>query len=238
MPPQSVYCLLPNFQIIAMADSDLDLQIGDQFQIQFLQDDGRRVRPTVRVIGMLIPASILVTAPTQNGKVMLVREGQVFVVRCFSRDMALAFTSRVIRVCTHPYPYIHLAYPEQREEVQVRSARRVTVLLAATVYREREGNTWSIPIPSIVSDMSTNGSMIETTETLGTIGSKLKVQFHLPLDGMKEQPVNVEAVIRSVYEDVATSDRYRYGIEFRPSDDDAKLRLRAFVYEQLLGAEK
>lgn len=221
-----------------MANTDLELQIGDQFQIQFLQDDGRRVRPTVRVIGMLAPASILVTAPTQNGKVMLVREGQVFVVRCFSRDMALAFTSRVLRVCTHPYPYIHLAYPEQREEVQVRSARRVNVLLAATVHREREGNTWSVPIPSIVSDMSTNGSMIETTESLGKIGNKLKILFHLPIDGMHEQPVSVEAVIRTVYEDAITSDRYRYGLEFMPADDNAKLRLRAFVYEQLLGNER
>jgi c-di-GMP-binding flagellar brake protein YcgR len=222
----------------AMANDDLDLQIGDQFQIQFLQDDGRRVRPTVRVIGMLIPASILVTAPSQNGKVMLVREGQVFVVRCFSRDMALAFTSRVLRVCTHPYPYIHLAYPEQREEVQVRSARRVTVLLAATVHREREGNTWSIPIPSVVSDLSTNGSMLETTETLGTIGSKLKILFHLPIDGMNEQPVALIGVIRTVYEDTVTGDRYRYGIEFMPADDGAKLKLRAYVYEQLLGNER
>ena len=221
-----------------MANNDLDLQIGDAFQIQFLQDDGRRVRPTVRVIGMLTGASILVTAPTQNGKVMLVREGQVFVVRCFSRDMALAFTSRVVRVCTHPYPYLHLSYPEQREEVVVRNARRVSVLLAATVHKEREGNTWSIPIPSIVSDMSTNGSQIETTEGLGKIGSKLKILFHLPIDGMEEQPVVVEAVIRTVYEDGITSDRYRYGLEFLPADDAAKLKLRAFVYEQLLGSER
>jgi c-di-GMP-binding flagellar brake protein YcgR len=221
-----------------MANNDLDLQIGDQFQIQFLQDDGRRVRPTVKVIGMLIPSSVLVTAPTQNGKVMLVREGQVFVVRCFSRDMALAFTSRVLRVCTHPYPYVHLAYPEQREEVQVRSARRVTVLLAATVHKEREGNTWSIPISSIVSDLSTNGSMIETSESLGTIGSKLKILFHLPIDGMSEQPVAVIGIIRTVYDDAVSSDRFRYGLEFLPADDSAKLKLRAYVYEQLLGSER
>jgi c-di-GMP-binding flagellar brake protein YcgR len=221
-----------------MANNDLDLKIGDTFQIQFLQDDGRRVRPTVHVIGMLPGASILVTAPTQNGKMILVREGQVFVVRCFSRDMASAFTSRVVRVCTHPYPYVHLSYPEQREEVVVRHARRVTVQLSATVYREREGNTWSIPIPAIVSDMSITGSQLETSENLGRIGTKLRVRFSLPIEGVDEQPLSVDAVLRTVYDDGTSSDRFRYGVEFNPSDDLSRLKLRAFVYEQLLGSDK
>jgi c-di-GMP-binding flagellar brake protein YcgR len=220
-----------------MASNDLDLQIGDNLQIQFLQDDGRRVRPTVRVIGMLPEASILVTAPAQNGKIMLVREGQVFVVRCFSRDLASAFTSRVVRVCTHPYPYLHLSYPERREQVIVRNARRVTVLLAATVAREKDA-TWSVPIASTVSDISTNGAMLETTEALGPSGTRLKINFQLPIDGMQEQALIIEGVIRTIYEEGATNDRFRYGLEFLPPDPQSQLTLRAFVYEQLLGGER
>jgi c-di-GMP-binding flagellar brake protein YcgR len=220
-----------------MPSNDLDLQIGDALQIQFLQDDGRRVRPTVRVIGMLPEASILVTAPVQNGKIMLVREGQVFVVRCFSRDLASAFTCRVLRVCTHPYPYLHLNYPERREQVIVRNARRVAVLLAATVNREKDA-TWSIPIASIVSDISTTGTMLETTESLGRTGTKLKISFHLPIDGMREQSLAVEGIIRTIYEEGSTSDRFRYGVEFLPIDPQSQLTLRAFVYEQLLGSDR
>ncbi len=221
-----------------MGEHGLDLHIGDTLQLQFLQDDGHRVRPSVRFIGQLPQASLVVTAPTQDGKLMLVREGQVFVVRCFSRDMASAFTCRVLRVCTSPYPYIHLSYPERKEEVIVRSSRRVSVLLSATVVRQREGGTWSIPIPSIVSDMSATGTMLETSEPLGLSGTRVKISFQLPIDGMGEQALSVEGIIRSVYEEGGAAGRNRYGIEFQGVDAAAQLILRAFVYEQLLGNER
>jgi c-di-GMP-binding flagellar brake protein YcgR len=196
------------------------------------------VRPSVKFIGQLPPVSLIVTAPTQDGKLMLVREGQVFVVRCFTRDMASAFTSRVLRVCTAPYPYLHLAYPERREEVIVRNSRRIRVLLAATAVAERVGATWSIPMAAIVSDISATGAMLETAERLGPPGTKLKINFHLPIEGLGEQSVNVDAAVRSVYEEGGTEERNRYGVEFSQVDPSAQLILRTFVYEHLLGLER
>jgi c-di-GMP-binding flagellar brake protein YcgR len=220
-----------------MSGHGLDLHLGDSLQLQFLQDDGHRVRPSVRFIGQMPQASLIVTAPTQDGKLMVVREGQVFVVRCFTRDVASAFTCRVLRVCSLPYPYLHLSYPERREEVLVRSSRRVSVLMSATVVRQREGGTWSIPMAAIVSDMSTTGAMLETSEPLGKVETKLKISFQLPIDGMGEQALSVEGVVRSVYEEGGEGDRNRYGIEFQSVPSPAQLVLRAFIYEQLLGGD-
>ena len=221
-----------------MSEHPLELTIGDSLQLQFLQDDGRRVRPAVKFIGQMPPLSLLVTAPMQDGKLMLLREGQVFVVRCFSHHMASAFTTRVLKVCTAPYPYLHLSYPERREEVQVRNSRRVNVLLAATVASARDGGTWSVPMAAIVSDMSATGTMLETGEPLGPAGTRLKIDFYLPLEGLGEQPLSVEGYIRSVYEEGGPEDRNRYGIEFAKMDPSAQLVLRAFVYEQMLGPDR
>jgi c-di-GMP-binding flagellar brake protein YcgR len=218
-----------------MSQDNLNLEIGDILQLEFVLDE-RGVRYSVRVIGVLPRGSILVTTPERNGKLMSVREGQVIIARSFSRDFASAFSTRVIRACTHPYPYLHLSYPDAKEEVVVRNARRARVMLAATVSSEREPGRWTNQLAAMVNDVSTTGAMLETSTALGRAGTAVKILFSLPIEGVGEQQLVVEGKIRTVHEDSGNPDRLRYGVEFAQLDAMGLLTLRAFVYEQLLSA--
>ncbi len=63
-----------------MAEDRLKLQVGDMVQLQRVSPE-HDDRFNVRVIGYLTGQSLLVTAPTINGKVQIIRDGQGFVVR-------------------------------------------------------------------------------------------------------------------------------------------------------------
>ncbi|MDP1924970.1 MAG: flagellar brake protein, partial [Thiobacillus sp.] len=89
----------------------IKLAIGDAIQLQF-QSDVEPSRSFVTLIGYLEGQSVVVTTPIINGSMMLVREGQDFVVRLFSGKSAYAFTTSAKRVTNTPYPHLHLAYPK------------------------------------------------------------------------------------------------------------------------------
>jgi len=201
-----------------MSDPNLGLRPGDNLQIQFLLEDGRRVRPSVRIIGVMpgTGGSIIVTAPELGGRLMMVREGQMFVARSFSGELASAFSCRALRLCSHPYPYLHLSYPDNPEQVVIRNSRRVSVLLAATAQRDRGGDNWSVPVAAILSDISTAGAMLETSEPLGAVGTKLRITINVPIEDMDEQKLVLEASIRSSQEDQADGGRCRAGVQFLP----------------------
>ena len=218
------------------SNNTLELQAGSTAQLQLVHDDAAQ-RHSVRVIGQIPGVSILVTTPVHNGRVLLVRDGQVFVVRCFTQDRALAFTSRVLKSNTQPYPYLHLSYPEQSEQVTLRNARRVNVLLVGQVQRTGDGagKQWGPPRAILVSDISATGAMLDSVEPLGTLGDRLRLSLHFPIDRMGEQSAVVEGYVRIIYEE--GEGRFRCGVEFVDLQPSQELALRAYVYEQLLGAD-
>jgi len=81
----------------------IKLSIGDSIQLQF-QSDLEQSRCVVTLIGYLKGQSVIVTTPIINGTMMLVREGQDFVIRLFSGKSAYAFTTMAKRVTNTPYP--------------------------------------------------------------------------------------------------------------------------------------
>lgn len=216
-------------------DSELDLRGSEQLQIQFRQDDAH-VRYSVRVIGQLAGSSILVTAPMINGRLRATREGQVIVARGFSGAQAWAFSSRILRVCTQPYPYLHLSVPDRAEQVLVRKSQRVNVLLGGWVQKQDEAGHGSKDIAVVLSDLSITGAMIEAKQPLGEVGTVLRLRFGVNLPDIGRQHCEAMATIRCLYSRSDDSTP-RYGVEFDSLDATAKLTLRAYVFGQILGAD-
>ena len=94
--------------------ADLNLQVGEMLQIQFM-DDETRGQFYVKVVGFLPERSVIVTAPEKGGQAMSVREGRAVLARSFSGEQARGFTCMVMRSCTQPYAYLHLSYPSKIE---------------------------------------------------------------------------------------------------------------------------
>ncbi|NKF21790.1 flagellar brake protein [Solimonas marina] len=220
------------------AQETLELSCGEALQLQFAQDELDR-RYYVKIIGWLPGGSIIVTAPMADGKLVVVREGRVLTARAFAGNQAVAFSCSVLRVCLHPYAYLHLSYPDQFRRVTVRKAYRVPVQLAATVTVIRPGSEHRAVEVRLV-DLSAGGAMIESTEAIAEAGERVGLSARLPVERMDALPIAVFGRIRNV----ATADGdesgavHRYGLEFDALDASSQLAVRVFVYEQMfrLGA--
>jgi len=113
-----------------MSATHLALEIGDNLQMQFVDDETRHY---VKVIGYVPGKSLLVTTPRHDGKFLMVREAQRVVVRLMSGNEIVGFTVPVLRSQVQPYPYLHLDFPKNMQAVTVRKALPVKLDMMASV---------------------------------------------------------------------------------------------------------
>lgn len=209
---------------------ELELEVGESLQIQFLDDD-HRGQYFVRVIGFLPERSLLVTAPEKAGAPMAGLEGRAVLVRLYAGEEARGFTATVLRAATQPYAYLHLSYPTKIEPMSERQASRVRSALAITV-RAAAGERET---PAVIRDISGTGAQVLAGGPIGRAGDRILIRARLPLDVVGDQPVDLPAVIRNAQDEAEVKGslwRYRCGVEFEPLDIQATLILRAYLYER------
>lgn len=217
-----------------MTASELRLHVGDALQLQFAGEDAR-ARHYVKVIGYLAGQSLLVTTPHLEGRVLLVREGQRFVVRLLTGNCVVAFSTTVLRSCARPYPYLHLQYPATVEQTVVRKAERVSIHLVASVENDDPGSGFESPRAAVIVDISTAGARLRSSRPLGGVGDLLAIKFQCSV-GQVAQILKLPAVIRSVTgedESAEGPQNWQYGVEFQLVDPTDTLALHGFVYEHI-----
>lgn len=217
--------------------SDLKIQVGETLQLQPRDgEDARRLQ--VRLIGYLPGASLLVTTPTVGGKTMIMREGQPFVVRMMVGKRIVGFTTTILRSCARPFPYLHLAYPSEVEQITVRKAQRVRVKLFASIKNGNPDFQFEKPHSATIIDMSTCGALLVSGERLGAAGDQVEVRCALRI-GDSEKLLSLPAVIRNVQ--VVHSDdhgdSYHHGLEFNLKEEQDSFAVHGFVYEQIVKAQ-
>lgn len=204
----------------------LGLQPGDSLQLQSLADGKRRYR--ARLVGYVPYQSVLVTAPSPEDKVLLIREGEQFMVRGYVGDNAVAFRSRVLVAQRQPYPYMHLSYPQELEKAAMRKAPRIRVERMVNVVNE---TAKAAGVVAVMRDLSATGAMIESVNPLGNPGDRLVIETSFDFDGMPDQPQRLTAVIRNLRD--PAGEAVGQGVEFHELSAEAALSLRAYVYERL-----
>ena len=211
-------------------ETELNLMVGDSLQLQYYPckpDDEERYY--VRVIGYLGEKSIITTAPTCEGKSLIANEEQLFAVRLLSGKTVQAFVSTIIKKSVTPYAYIHLNYPEKMESKIVRQANRATTKVIATVQNESKERS---DISALITDMSTGGGLIVSTEEIGEIGDSITTMAKIIVADI-EGYISIPAIIRRIIPKQDDSDKFKYGVEFQWSDDKDKLAVHGFIYEQI-----
>jgi len=219
-----------------MAADDLFLDVGDVLQLQFLPDDSN-TRHYVKVIGFLPEKSLIVTTPHNNGKIMLIREGQPLAVRLLAGNNVIAFTVSVLRSCARPYPYLHLSYPSDLQTIMVRKAQRIGYKTRAMVKNCGPAASGKTAQESNVDveDMSTTGALLISGNKLGDIKGLLSVKLKLIIAQDDEQLVLI-AIIRNVRrrkKETSEEHEYLHGVEFQFADRQESIMLHAFIYEQI-----
>ena len=216
-----------------MEYSDLKLQVGETIQLQPNDgEDSRRMHS--KIIGYLPGSSLLVTTPRIKDKVMIIREGQPFVVRMMLGNRIVGFTSTVLRSCARPYPYLHLSFPDEMEQIVVRQAQRVNVKLFASLKNDNPDFLFEKPHSATIIDISTSGAMLVASEPLGEVGDKVIVTCVLKFAGT-EKMLPIPAILRNVH--IEQDGSYYHGLEFAIKDQQAVITLHGFVYENIVKSQ-
>jgi len=213
--------------------ADLNLQVGEALQIQFMDDDTRG-QFYVKVIGFLPERSVIVTAPEKGGAPMSVREGRAVLARSYSGEHARGFTCTVLRSAAQPYAYLHLSYPTKVETMLERQNSRVRSALAVGV-RTPDMSADARDVPAVIRDLSISGAQLLASAAVGGAGDRIIVKARLPVAKIGDQPVDLPALIRNATEETGVHDslwRFRCGIEFDALDAQTTLTLRAYLYER------
>ena len=219
----------------------LSLQTGVKLQLQFL-DETRRDRYQVTVIGYVEGHSLMITAPQKNGNFVLLREGQQFVVRLLSGTQIIGFNSEILKVYNNPFPYVHLKPPLEVEQLNVRNAHRVELKAIASIHnikRDEESGDIIKPadnkaLSAIVNNMSTTGCQIQLLQPLPENFKELLISAKIAV-AEQERILTLEAEICSHREAEMDGKNWQlYGLKFGEMDDDRRLLLNCFVYEQLV----
>ena len=223
--------------MVRMENSDLKMQVGESLQLQPRDDDTRRMH--VKLIGYLTGVSLLVTTPRTGDKVMIIREGQPFVVRMMVGNRIVGFATTVTRVCSRPFPYLHLSYPEDMEQITVRKAQRVRVKLMAFVKNANPAFHSEKGRPATVVDISTSGALLVAGEQLGELDDQVTMSCALKVGGA-EKLLPLSAVIRNVHVEPVEGEAgqsYYHGLEFDLTKQPDTFALHGFVYEQIVKAQ-
>jgi c-di-GMP-binding flagellar brake protein YcgR len=210
---------------------DIKLMPGDALHLQQMAE-GQNERLVVRVIGVMKPLSVLVTAPVIDGKLIFVREAQPFLVRAFSGLNVCAFKSRVLKAHHVPFPYLHLAYPETVQVMRIRKAVRASVQLITAIY-DKEGGR-QIAAGRIV-DLSVGGARLISKEKLGEKDQPLFLSFKVKLNDMEDY-IQTGAVIRVLGQDIDVDGTpvTVTGVQFDALSQVDRLLVMNLVYQYLL----
>lgn len=225
------------YKMAQMEYSELKLQVGESLQLQPRDGDARRMQ--VKLIGYLPGASLLVTTPRSGDKVMIIREGQPFVARMMVGNRIVGFATTVIRVCSRPFPYLHLSYPEEMEQITVRQAQRVRVKLFASLKNANPDFKFEKAQPATIVDLSTTGALLVAPLQLGEVGDKMTMSCAFKIGGA-EKLLTLKAILRNVHvedNDEHGKQSFHHGLEFDLKNQQETFALHGFVYEQIVRAQ-
>ena len=215
----------------------LNLTVGSLLQVQPTVPENAP-RYSVRLVGALPGASLVVTAPTVNGRVQIVREGQRFTVRALKGERVVGFVAQVIYVALKPYPHLHLEYPDEVEQIVVRNASRVNAAIPAQVRNTDQPGDQDVFATATVIDLSETGAKIATFEPLAERGALLHVKFQVAVSGVTEE-MGLLGDVKNVSERIDHAldpDRISYhtGVQFRTLSRFQHVLLHAWVTDRFL----
>ena len=229
--------------------AQLRLMVGEPIKLETRNPRGRY---GVRFLGAYPQQGLLLSAPVLNESVKSLKVGTKLRLRFVAQQRACAFSSRVLKLEHTPAPMLWIEYPDQVEAVRIQQRPRVEAQLIVSVDEVDAGNFgggW--PRQALCADLSLEGARIEAGDQLGEIDDGLFITLRVQVGGV-DQVMLLEARIRALEEiedgfdssgkaDLGAGMRMVHGVEFSGMDEETRLILSGFIYQQqllqLLGPE-
>lgn len=201
---------------------DVRWQVGETF---FLHQQGLSARYTARFIGYIKNRTVLVTMPIVDDKYVLIRDGQIFIVRAFSGKKAYAFSAFVVKSVHSPHPYLHLSYPKELSCATIRHRARIPVSIVASVSMDNHEEN----IAAIIADMSLGGASANIKHPFGEVGQRGRIKFKINAVG-ETVFVDLGIILRSVVPS-DSGGGCRHGYEFTELSTHDRLVLSAYFHQ-------
>lgn len=213
--------------------TDLRLQIGDPVRVEIRSP---RAKFTARLVGYMENGGIMISAPSStSGVPTLINEGNMASLRLISGNRICHFTSKILKQYDQPFGYWLLAYPQTVELKRIRGHSRVPVRLSCSIddydeMSEREG----LPASALCVDMSQSGLCLQLPYALGDIGEHYYLTTRLRI-GDIDQVLLVPVELRNIHNSsLESGSLFNHGFKFFELDEDTRLIIAAFVYQQFL----
>ncbi|PKO88786.1 MAG: hypothetical protein CVU16_13240 [Betaproteobacteria bacterium HGW-Betaproteobacteria-10] len=201
--------------------------------VLIMQSSAEAPRLPVKLIGYLKNRGLIVTLPESGGELVMLKEGQSFIIRFFSGQHAYAFTSVVAKQTSVPFPHLHLSYPREVRGLEIRKDSRIDVELIAAVLLT-DGDVEHSGAGKIV-NLSRGGCALRAKTRLGKKGETINVKFKISVHDMQSY-VAFDSIIRTIDDDpVDPNMPYLHGIQFVNQEQNSSLALAAFVYQKIAG---
>ena len=197
-------------------------QVGETF---FLHQQGVSARYTARFIGYIKNRTVLVTMPIVDDKFVLIRDGQMFVVRAFSGKKAYAFSAFVVKSVHSPHPYLHLSYPKELGCATIRHRARISVSIIAAVSLDGQEDTAA----AVINDMSLGGASASIRHPFGEVGQRGRIKFKINAVG-ETVYMDVCTILRSI-NPVENGGGCKHGYEFVDLSTHDRLVLSAYFHQ-------
>jgi c-di-GMP-binding flagellar brake protein YcgR len=187
----------------------------------------------VRLVGLVSRNRFLVAHPTDDGKLVFVKEGECFDVSNFDGAVLSAFESTVLRVLLGEAPGLELSLPpvDQRRRETVRRTRRAVVNLPCSV---RYGTDADALRAGFTGDLSVQGAQVAIEHALPAGTGHVDLSLRLVVAGTP-QTLQLRAQIRSQADDPRPEvSATLLGLQFDEMDPATRMALALFVCERLL----
>jgi hypothetical protein len=212
------------------AFEEMNPRVGERLEFQ-LMPSALHPRLYTHLIGYEPSQSLLVRTPYENQLPVNVSEGAGVVIRAFSGTRAFAFATRIQRLCIAPFLYLHLAFPEEVQYLEIRAQERLPLRLLA---QARVQGDWR---PALLLDLGLGGALVESAHPLGQAGDTTELRFAFPVPPMEgEAEVNVAATIQHVdpHHGADGLPVWRQGVEFQALGKRDAVMLQNFLFRLLL----
>lgn len=234
MPQRPLFPEKSGLQIATCEFDEMNLQIGERIELEQI-DSVDRTRYFTTLIGYMRNQSLLIKTPVVRGLPLPIEDNAHMAVRVFSGTKAFAFIAPVIRVCTSPAHYLHLAFPSAIQCAEIRKALRVSLRLPARV---KAVNVQGLPQAVEITDLSVSGAHVESDKLLGHKGQHLQLSFAFRINPNDyEAHLDLKARIQSVEHHTpahAGSVIYVHGVEFEDLGSAEMILLQSYIYQLLI----
>ncbi|HSH30628.1 MAG TPA: flagellar brake protein [Thiohalobacter sp.] len=213
-----------------MASHPFNLVVGSRLQLEAEADDCSR---PVTLLGYLEPHSILLSWPEQDGTCLALAAGAPVLIRFEAGDSLYQFQSRILRTCTDPYPYLHIAFPEGVHSVQGRRASRIRVNdMAMMLVMEEQGQKLSVAL----ADISMTGARLVAGSRLGEVGERFSIEIP-SVNGDGGRRLVLPCEVRYVREEMSSTAGkrvYHHGVEFSGLNHQALAFIEQYIGNKVI----